>query len=344
MGILALDMSDTILRLAMLERQRGGWRLPVRAELPLPPGLIVDGDIQQPTAVSQSLRQLHQAAGLKSRRIILAIPERHSFVKLLALPSNRAGSLAEAVRSAVTQDLPYSLEEVYWDWHDVRRRDSLNQSLALVGAAPKTTVDGYLRVVAAAGLEAARVEIESLAIARAQFGLAPPGDTRMILDLGRTRSTLILVDRGLVQFTSTIRYAGRELNRFIADELGVTADQAEKAKTVFGLDPQRGQGLLRRILSPHIDAVGTAIREAEKFYVEHMRDHQPIAAVHVTGSGALLRGIDAELRQRLDHEIVVQPSWVFQQLQRTDPALPVELGYTFTTVLGLGLDPDSSRS
>ncbi len=151
MDVLALDMSDTILRLGMLERKRGRWRLPVRAELPLPPGLIVDGDIQQPTAVSQSLRQLHQATGLKARRLILAIPDRHSFIKLLALSSNRAGSLAEAVQSALIQDLPYRLEEVYWDWHDIRRRNSLNQQLVLAGAAPKTTVKSYLQVVAAAG-------------------------------------------------------------------------------------------------------------------------------------------------------------------------------------------------
>lgn len=338
-----LDISDTILRLVLLDHGRRGWRLPVRAELPLLAGVVTDGTIQQPEQLSQLIRQLVTATGVKVRRLTVSIPERHSFVKLLALPAGGSGTVAEQVQTTLGQDLPYAIAEVYWDWHDLHRKNSLGEELVLAGAAPKTIVDSYLQALAGAAIEAERVEIESLAIARAMFGWQTPDDTRLILDLGRTRSNLILLDHGIVQFTSTIRYAGRELNQYIMDELRLTEEQAEKAKSLFGLDQKRGKGLLRTILLPHIEAVVDTLGQVERFYTEHFVDHQPLSTIFLTGSGALLRGIDTELAGRIQQSVVVQPSWMYQQLLRVDPQLPTELGYTFSTAFGLAMNPLQPR-
>ncbi|MEK7636810.1 MAG: type IV pilus assembly protein PilM [Patescibacteria group bacterium] len=336
---LAIDISDTIIRLVVLERRRRSWKLRVRAEIPVPAGLINDGDVKHPTEVGQLVKSLVDAAGRRSKEVVVTIPERHTFVKLISLPPEKNGRWEEAVATALTQHIPYNPDEVYWDWYGVDQPNSLGQPQVLVGAAPRTTVDEYLHLFSDAGLRVNCAEIESVAIARAVLGPQPPDDARIILDLGRTRSTLILVDRGVVQFSSTLRYAGRELNRYIADELHISVDQAERAKSLFGLDPQRGQGLLRRVLAPHIDAIADGIADVEEFFQEHFIDHRPITAIQISGSGALLRGIDSELRQRLDQQVVLSPSWIFQQLLKTDPALPPELGYTYTTAFGLALQP-----
>lgn len=340
MASFGLDISDSVLRLAVVEKTRHGWRLPVRAEVELPPGAITDGDILQPDVVVEATQNLYRAAGVKHPRVAISIPERHTFVKLITPSGEGGSSIEDRISAAIVQDLPYSIEEVYWDWHNLEKKNSLNQDLYLVGAAPKATVDSYLKVMKLAGLEVERLEIESLAIARALFGLTPPADTRVILDLGRTRSTLILVDHGVVQFTSTVRYAGRELNRFIADELHITETQAEKAKSLFGLDPRKGKGLLRRVLAPHLDVIAETVMKFEQYYAEHFVDHGPVAAVHVTGSGALLLGIREELQRALNHEVVVEPSWLYHQFHQLDSTLPGEIGYTFTTAFGLGLDPE----
>ena len=335
----AVDISDTVIRLVAIEKRRRSWKLRVRAEISVPSGLINDGDIKRPDEVSQLLKSVVDAAGTRSRSVAMTIPERHTFVKLISLPKEATGSIEATVSEAMTQHIPYATDEVYWDWYHIDRANSLGQTQVLLGAAPKTTVDEYLHVFSAAGLQVNSAEIESVAIARAVLGPQPPDDARIVLDLGRTRSTLILVDNGIVQFSSTIRYAGRELNRFIADELHITAEQAERAKTLFGLDPKRGKGLLRSVLAPHIDAIADGVADVEAFFQEHFVDHRPITTIQLTGSGALLRGIDSELQTRLDQEVIVQPSWIFRQLVDSDPDLPTELGYTHSTVFGLALRP-----
>lgn len=333
----AIDISDTIIRLVALERRRRSWKLKVRAEVPVPPGLINDGDIKRPDELSQLLKSIVDASDIHTQEMSITIPERHTFVKLISVPNNGVKDMRQAIASEITQHIPYELAEVYWDWYQVEHANSLGQPQVLIGAAPRRTVDEYLHLFDTAGLRLINAEIESIVIARAVLGPQPPDDARIILDLGRTRSTLILVDHGVVQFSSTIRYAGRELNRFIADELQISLEQAERAKTLFGLDPKRGKGLLRQVLSPHIDAIADGVAEVENFFQEHFVDHRPVSIIQLTGSGAMLRGIDTELQARLEQQVVISPSWIYQQLLKTDPTLPPELGYTHTTVFGLAL-------
>lgn len=339
MNVCALDISDTLIRLVILNKTRRGWRLPVRAEIPVPANLIIDGEIKQLPAVADLLRQLIQAADVKTKNVVTAIPEKHSFIKLINLPSASASPTSGELTELLSQHLPYPLEEVYWDVHDLHHQNSLHQPEWLVGAAPKTAVDQYIELLNQVDLKPVNIEVESVAISRAVQGPSPTNDTIIIIDLGRTRSNLILVDRGIIQFTSTLRYAGRELNRYIADELNLSAEQSDRAKTLFGLDPQRGKGVLRQVLTPYIDSIAQRIEEVENFYEEHFIDHHTITRVQLTGSGAMLRMMDAELRQRLNREVTVEPSWIYRQLKNADPNLPIEIGYTYTTALGLAMQP-----
>jgi len=335
----AIDISDTIIRLIGLERRGRSWKIHVRSEIAVAPGFINDGDIQQPAQVSELLHSLAEASDLHSKDVVITLPERHTFVKLITLPAGDNKAIPELVATTMTQHIPYNPDEMYWDWERVNSGQTGTDTRILLGAAPRTTVDQYLSVFSEAGLRVTVAEIESLAIVRALFGPKPPDEPRIIVDLGRTRSTLILIHHGVVQFSRTLRYAGRELNRFIADELHISDDQAERAKTLFGLDATRGKGLLRAVLAPHIDAIANGIAEVENFFEEHYVDHEPILKIHLTGSGAILRNIDRELQMRLKQVVVVEPSWVYTELLKSHRDLSPELGYSYTTAFGLAIRP-----
>lgn len=339
MRVFGLDISDSFIRLAEVDRRGPRLTLPVRGEIPVPAGLIVDGEIMNQEDVSGLLRQLVRAAGLRTKQVVAAIPERHSFIKLISLAAEVDDhELDAAVKNEAVQHLPYALEEVYFDWHRLPTANSLGQRQVVIGAAPRPIVDSYVRTLAAADLQPISLEIEALAIARAIVRPADTAGASILLDLGRSRSTLILLQNGVVQFTATIRYAGRELNTYIAEELHITESQAERAKSLFGVDPHRGKGLLHRVLRPHLDTLADKIREIESFYAEHFVDHQPIRRVILTGSGAMMRGITDELAQRLEQPVARQPSWVYQDILLNDPAMNAELAYTYTTAFGLALE------
>lgn len=337
MNAFGLDISDAWIRLALLERRGQRLHLPIRGEIPVRAGLIVDGEIQNPQQVSALLKELIKAAGIRNRQAFVSLPERHTFIKMITLPPDHASSITQAVRDEAIHHLPYAWDEVYFDWSILPAAEDQSDVKALIGAAPKTLVDTYLTVLESSEIEPLGMEIESLAIVRATFRQQSMKGASILLDLGRTRSTLILLQNGNVLFSATVRYAGKELNRFIADELKITEEQAERAKHIFGLDEHRGKGLLRKVLGPQLDELVKKIHEVEGFYEEHMVDHEPVHQIILTGSGALMRNIDHELSQRLERPVVIQPSWVFEDLKRGDDQADPTIGLTYTTAFGLSL-------
>ena len=242
MRTIGLDISDHILRLAVLHQNRHGFLLPVHGDIPLPHGAISDGIINQADIVVENLQRLLAAAKPKTRRVVAAIPERHSFVKVLTLPADSPLS-ENAVQTEAAQFVPYTAEEMYTSWMAIPG-DSKEQKV-LFGATPRSVIDTYLRVLERAKLEVVRLELESLALTR---GVLPANyhGVSIILDLGTTRSTLVLVVDGIVHFTTTLRYSGKDLDSYIAESLAITPDQARRAKEVFGLDPDKGKGLDRK--------------------------------------------------------------------------------------------------
>lgn len=337
MNAFGLDISDAWIRLALLERRRQHLQLPIRGEIPVPSGLIVDGEIQNPQQVSKLLRDLVKAAGIKNRQAFVSLPERHTFIKLITLPPDHASSIEKAIRDEAVHHLPYAWDEVYFDWSILPKGPDQHAVNVLIGAAPKSLVDTYLTVLESSDIEPVGLEIESLAIARASFRPQSTQGATILLDLGRTRSTLILLQNGNALFSATVRYAGKELNRYIADELKITEEQAERAKQIFGLDEHRGKGLLRKVLSPQLDELVRKVHEVESYYEEHIMDHEPIHQIALTGSGSLMRNIDQELSQRLERPVVLQSSWVADDLRRHDDQIDPSIGLTYTTAFGLSL-------
>ncbi|MBI3573324.1 MAG: type IV pilus assembly protein PilM [Candidatus Kerfeldbacteria bacterium] len=336
MTAFGLDISDTLVRLAVLEKRGAQFFLPVRAEITIPPEVIVDGEIRQPTVAAHLLAQLVKASRARTKRAIVSLPERQTFLKLISLPADR-GVTEASVQAEASQHIPFAPGEMYFDWYLLPQKNSLGERQVVIGAAAKTLVDAYLSVLHDAGIETMSIEPESLSLVRAIWQKGQQSDAAIVLDLGRTRSTIILVRDEIVRFSVTVRYAGKDLNRFIADELKISDDQAEKAKKIFGLDPRLGRGVLYKVLSPQMDILAEKIRDVESFYVEHFIDHRPIKEVTLTGSGAMLKGIDQQLSQRLNQTVVIHPSWVYQQLRAHDPSLPIDVGLGYTTAFGLAL-------
>ncbi len=336
-----LDISDSFIRLVILERRGHTYTLPVRAEIPVPGGAIVNGEIRQSSQVATALRELFSAAGIKSAQPIVGLPERHTFIKLIPLDVTDVSdeAIAKAIDNVAEQHVPYPLRETTYDWQRLPQRNSLGQVQVVLGAAPKEIVTSYLDVLQQAGITPRSLDIESLAMARATFRPGQAPGSHILLDLGRSRSTLTLVQDEIVQFSTTVRYAGKELNQYIADALNISDQQAERAKNLFGLDPKRGKGVLRKVLAPQVDALAEKIRELEDFYSEHFVDHQPIHDVALTGSGAMLRSIDTELGQRLSLPVHRQPAWVYEDLHHEDAQTPEEIGLSYSTAIGLALQP-----
>src|SRR5256885_16482140 len=84
-GRIGLDIGSTAVRAA--ELSSGAQPAVLRAaQVPLPPGAVENGEVRDPEAVAQGLRELWQRGGVKSRQVWLGGGNQRGGGRGIALP------------------------------------------------------------------------------------------------------------------------------------------------------------------------------------------------------------------------------------------------------------------
>ncbi|MEY4744766.1 MAG: hypothetical protein RL272_711, partial [Candidatus Parcubacteria bacterium] len=170
----------------------------------------------------------------------------------------------------------------------------------LMGAAPKTLVDEYTIMLEKAGLAPVALEIEATAISRAIVPADELVDEAIgILDIGATRSSLVIYDRGALQMSISIPISGIAITKLVSDSLSVSVEDAELLKRECGLDSDRCEDKMWKILLPLIDDMTEKIRNALRFYKIGFPQGKKIERLYLCGGGAQFREIDTVLSRKL---------------------------------------------
>lgn len=170
----------------------------------------------------------------------------------------------------------------------------------LMGAAPKTLVDSYTDMLEKAGLAPIALEIEASAISRSIIPTDEFNDEAVgILDIGATRSSLVIYDSGALQMSISIPISGIAITKLISESLNVSMDDAEKLKKECGLDANRCEDKMWNIMLPLIDDITDKIRNALRFYKIGFPTGKKIERIYLCGGGALYREIDTVLSRKL---------------------------------------------
>jgi len=172
-----LDIGDLSIKIVQLDNTTGHKRIPsfrlkALRQITLPPGLIVNGEIQEPEKVRTYLQHLISGKGEKKgakplggKWVVGSLPEIHSFIKVIHLEKEARDVLDDDIVTLAKQHIPFDEEMYYLDWQILPPISEGNTRI-LIGAAPKYIVDMYTYLIESLGLSILSLEIEALAIAR----------------------------------------------------------------------------------------------------------------------------------------------------------------------------------
>jgi len=206
----------------------------------------------------------------------------------------------------------------------------------LLAAAPKTLIDGYTQLLEAAGLAPIAFEVEALAIARATVPETEEFDEPIgILDIGATRSSLVIYDNGVLQMSIGIPLSGNELTQIISEKLSITPAEAEVIKVECGLDAHRCEDRMWNILLPLIDDMSSKIRNALRFYKIGFPMGKKIEKLYLCGGGAHFREIDTVLSRKLT--IKVRRGDALANFGHVPHSFPADASLAYTTAIGLAM-------
>ena len=134
------------------------------AAVTLTPGLVTNGQINDPPAVAEVLVDLLKANGLKPEKAIVGMSGLHSISRNFVLPRAARSVLNEAVRHEAERELPVSLDSVYLYWR-VISNDSGNLQIFLI-AYEKNIINTTVKTLHLAGIKSFTLELAPIALMR----------------------------------------------------------------------------------------------------------------------------------------------------------------------------------
>lgn len=343
-GAFGLAIDDVSLTLMQFKRHQhfrkpASFSLEILRSVELPSGAIVNGEIEQPEIVRRKLLHLlgdgKTFKPLDSKWVAANLPESKTFLKLITIPTQDAPLTTELITSQAAKHLPFDSEDTYLDWQVVHK-DAITTSI-LLAAAPKKTADSYTYLLEVAGLNPLALEPEPLAITRALISeTTHANEAQALVHLGQTNSSIVIFDKGMLQFSSSIPFSLRTTTSILAKELGVEQAEAARLLQSHGLSTVKENPKYLSTIDKLIVDLLAKIKQTITFYHDHFDDVHPVTNIVLSGSFAELANLNVIFSQKLKISSAAGNAWVNVSDGILDEKIKKH-GLSYTIAIGLAL-------
>jgi len=339
-----LDIDDFSLKVALIE-YRGGlhkkrsYFLKNYNAIEIPSGLVKDGEIKDAKKLRIYLETLLQQAvngPINLKNVFASLPENRTFLKEIIVPNAANTDIASFLKQELEKQIPANVDDLYLDWQTVEMQTSGKTKL-LVGATPKSLIDGYLAFFEESGITPLVLEPESLSIVRAllEDGSASlPDRTTVIIDFGGARTEIIFCENNNVRLSISSEISGSLLTKAIAEKEKINLEEAEKLKLQCGLDPSKCETSIKPILLNHLKKLIENVRLAIRYYQGYVAPNALVEKILTCGGGANMD----KLGNTLARELKIKTSGAMPQLSLKKPRFLILNQNKFlslTTAIGL---------
>lgn len=353
--ILGLDLSDLSFKAVQIDKRNGRTFVRARAQIDIAGNIIEDGRVIKADKAAGLIKKMLGTANGKftTGYAAVSLPEIKTFIKMVEINASQSANLGvkNAIKKELSRHVPINIEELEIDWLEIPDNDKKNKFL--VGAVEKKIRDSYLDVCERVKIKVTAFEIEAQSIVRALFNyddfkfeqkvkqkfsalnrIKHGRATQIIIDLGATRTSLILFDDNMIQFTDNVtEISGQKLTAAIANRKKISLADAEKLKKICGADAKKCKGAVRETVENMINALTNEIIKMAKFYQLRFAKDTSNAEIILCGGGANLKSIDTALAARLKRKVAIGDPLTNIRVR---PELSFD-ALSYTTAIGLAL-------
>lgn len=342
-----LDIGSSAVRAAVVDTAKSSPLLRRFADMPLPPGAVVAGEILDHGAVAEAVGALWKRNKLPRKRVVIGIASQRVIVRQVDVPHLEEEEMVEALPFQVHDAIPIPVEEAVLDYVPLEEFNTPDGELMLsilVVAAQREMIDELLGVASSANLDVLAIDLSAFGLVRAAFGadLMLGGDgPQALLDIGISMSQIAVVRGGITRFVRILPVGGDQFTEDLRAGLSLGYEDAEDLKRVVGVAPEgmpEGEGdqaAARRTLTRTADSLIEEIRGSVNYYLTQAGEHS-LDRLVVSGNAARLPhlanrigralGTRVEPVRVLDHIGVGRLQMTESQLFDLQPVLPAAVG------------------
>lgn len=335
-----IDISDESVKWIVLEGEPGAYRVAQWGEVPIREGALVEGAVRDVDALAEALREVRTRLG-RIEHAHAALPEEPAYVFGMEVPSgsNREQTV-RMIEFEFEGRIPMPPSASVFDYDLIGQGDS---GEIAVSAFPRDLVEHYIEAFDRSGLGLMSLEVEARSVARAVSPNTPEAPVSLLVDFGRARSGLALLQQGEPIFTTTVAVGGETMNAAVVAALSISPEEAVTFRNEQGLLAEDG---------PESPGVRAILPVAESLAAEIARHYQywdtrrnergdrmtPVNRIILTGGSANLRGLSAFIEGRVHAPVILGDVW--QHACNYDayiPPIPKRASLQYATAIGLAL-------
>jgi len=248
--------------------------------------------------ISQTIKPIIEEAKIKTKKVVLSIPDFSTFYTAFDLPPMTEEELPAAVQFTARRYIPIPLSEVTLDWRiiegEVSSKEKTKLKILLV-AIPKKIINQYKEIAVLSGLDLFALDAEVFGLVKA----LPKKTEKLIclIDIGDQSTTISIVEEGILKMSYSFDISGEKFTKQIAETLSIGYNEARELKEKYGLrwDSEKN---VAQILYPMIDFI--LIKIGEIFRPIYQEEKKEISKIVLAGGSAKLPYLKEYFSEQLD--------------------------------------------
>ncbi len=334
-----VDISDLSVKVFQLEKKGNIDKIRSFGIENLDKGCVQNGIIVDEEKLVKIIKRVVQKAGPKkinTKKVICSVPESKSFLRTINLPLISEEEAHESIKWEIESNIPLSVEDVYYDWQFLNKKDGKQNVLAV--AVAKKVINDLVGVLEKSDFSVYGIETETVAMARSLVAKETKiTEVSFIVDLGKNKTSFIITEGNIPCFTSSIPFSSVGLTDSIAKAFKISQPEAEKLKVNKGIEHSFENQDIFNIAGSLLENLAIEIEKTMDFYQNMSKIPKRIKRIIISGGGAALKGLIPYLTTRLSQEVIAGDPWINLNLGRRLPIISKGESTRYATVIGLAM-------
>lgn len=288
---------------------------------------------QSSQPLEEQIKTIFDDTGISPEAVNLSVSGSDIIVRFVDFPKMDERQLANALSFEAEKYIPFNIDEVILDHIVLGDSEQPGQVRVMIAAARKNAINRLLDICQKLGLQPGVIDSDPFAVFNSfsMFNELPQDDGYAFIDMGYTKSDILLcrgIEPGLMR---QIQVGGRDLVKAICKELAVPEEKAMKIKLGLFVDHAE------RAKEAYLPILENLAREIQLSmgYFEN-RYSCPIKRIFLSGGESKDKETLDFLKEVLNMELILWDP--FEKMVLGDNISKEELpGHASQLVVGLGL-------
>ncbi|MBW2603951.1 MAG: type IV pilus assembly protein PilM [Deltaproteobacteria bacterium] len=287
--LVGLDIGSRTLKLAEIIDTKAGPALKDFKTIDIEPGLIEEGSVRDPEAVSGHIRELFNSIKLKDKNVAISIGGYSVIVKKINVQTMTEDELHETIHFEAEQYIPFDISEVNLDFQILGESEhNPNQMNVLLVAAKKEMISEYINLMKMAKLHPCIIDVDAFALQNIfKLNYTPEDENIALIDIGASKTSLNILKDNVSEFMRDVSLGCEQINDKIVSTVGCTIKETEKIKLGKESDLISAEDLKEIVVSVVTDWCIEIKRALDFFYSTYPEEQ--ITRIVLSGGGANIK-------------------------------------------------------